>query len=206
MSKSTLNYEFSDFGSKMKKIGILSIFTFISSFVANIGNIIGNILLPVRIITLILQIIILNTMLSALENAKEINVRLNSRDLEEFRKKIYYGYLISIIGWASFIVGVFFISIYFVVLGITFFVIGIILVLISGILRILGWYSFQTFLGKNLKRFPLNIGDDALLGSKFLKYSAFFHLLVFTSFIGLIFDTIGSFKLASLRALIDAKS
>ena len=55
MSKSKLNYDFSEFGNKMKKIAILSILAFISSFVANIGNIIGNILLPVRIITLIIQ-------------------------------------------------------------------------------------------------------------------------------------------------------
>ena len=205
MSKSKVNYEFSEFGSKMKKIGILSIFTFISSIIVNIGNIISNILLPVRIITLTIQIIILIIMFSALKNFEEVNLVLNNRDLEEFREKIYFGYLISIIGWSIFIIGIFLIS-FNVVLGITFFVIGLTIVLISGILRIVGWYRFENFFKTNQKKFPSNIGEDALSGAKFLKYGAFFHLLVFTSFIGLILDIIGSFKLASLKDLLGIKS
>ena len=206
MSKSKVNYEFSEFGSKVKKIGILSIFAFITSFVANIGNLISNILLPVRIITLIIQIIILIIMFSALENAEEVNAMLNNRDLEEFRNKIYYGFLISIIGWALFIVGIVLISFNVLVLGFTFFIIGIIIFLISGIFRVVGWYGLEKFLKTNLNKFPSNIGADALSGAKFLKYGAFFHLLVFTSFIGLIFDVIGSFKLASLNDLLGKKS
>lgn len=206
MSKSKVNYEFSEFGSKMKKIGILSIFAFISSFVANIGNLISNILLPVRIITLIIQIIILILMFSALENSEEINTMFNNRDLEEFRNKIYYSFLISIIGWALFIAGIVLISFNVLVLGFTLFIIGIIIVIISGIFRIGGWYGLEKFFKTNLKKFPSIIGEDALSGAKFLKYGAFFHLLVFTSFIGLILDVIGCFKLASLKDLLGTKS
>ncbi len=206
MSKSKVNYEFSEFGSKVKKIGILSIFAFISSFVANIGNLISNILLPVRIITLIIQIIILIIMFSALENAEEVNAILNNRDLEEFRNKIYYGFLISIIGWALFIVGIVLISFNVLVLGFIFFIIGLIIVIISGIFRIVGWYGLEKFFKTNLKKFPSDIGEDALSGAKFLKYGAFCHLFVFTSFIGLILDVIGSFKLASLKDMLDTKS
>ena len=206
MSKSRVNYEFSEFGRKMKKIGILSIFAFISSFVANIGNLISNILLPVRIITLVFQILILIFVFSALENSEEVNTIFNNRDLEEFRNKIYYGFILSIIGWVLFIIGVFLISFYVLVLGFTFFIIGLIIVIISGIFRIVGWYGLEKFIKTNLKKFPSNIGEDALFGAKFLKYGAFCHLIVFTSFIGLILDAIGSFKLASLKDLLGKKS
>ena len=206
MSKSKVNYEFSEFGSKMKKIGILSIFAFISSFVANIGNLISNILLPVRIITLVFQILILLFMFSALENSEEVNTIFNNRDLEEFRNKIYYGFILSIIGWVLFTIGVILISFYVLVLGFTFFIIGLIIVFISGILRIVGWYGLEKFFKTNLKKFPSNIGEDALSGAKLLKYGGFCHLLVFTSFIGLILDVIGSFKLASLKDLLGKKS
>ena len=206
MSKSKVNYEFSEFGSKMKKIGILSIFTFISSIIVNIGNMISNILLPVRIITLTLQIIILIIMFSALENAKEVNVMFNNRDLEEFREKIYYGFIISIIGWALFIIGIFLISFNVLILGITFFVIGIIIVFISGLLRILGWNRLETFFRTNQSKFPSDIRVNTLSGAKFMKFGAIFHLLVFTSFIGLILDIIGSFKFASLKDLMGEKS
>jgi len=206
MSKSKVNYEFSEFGSKMKKIGILSIFAFISSFVVNIGNLISNILLPVRIITLVFQIIILIFMFSALENSEEVNTIFNNRDLEEFRNKIYYGFILSIIGWVLFIIGIALISFYVLVLGFTFFIIGSIIVIISGIFRVLGWYGLEKFFKTNLKKFPSDIGEDALSGAKFLKYGAFCHLLVFTSFIGLILDVIGSFKLSSLKDLLGKKS
>lgn len=206
MSKSKVNYEFSEFGSKMKKIGILSIFAFISSFVANIGNLISNILLPVRIITLVFQILILIFMFSALENSEEVNTIFNNRDLEEFRNKIYYGFILSIIGWVLFTVGIVLISFNVLVLGFTFFIIGLIIVIIAGIYRIVGWYGLEKFLKTNLKKFPSDIGEDALSGAKFLKYGAFCHLFVFTSFIGLILDVIGSFKLASLKDLLGKKS
>ena len=152
MSKSKLNYEFSEFGSKMKKIGILSIFAFISSIIVNIGNMISNILLPVRIITLVIQILILIFVFSALENSEEVNSMLNNRDLEEFRNKIYYGFILSIIGWVLFIIGILLISLYVLVLGFTFFIIGLIIVIISGIFRIIGWYGLENFFKTNLKK------------------------------------------------------
>ncbi|TFF63645.1 MAG: zinc ribbon domain-containing protein [Promethearchaeota archaeon] len=195
MASKDVNYEFSQFGSKMKKLGILSILGFIFGLLSNLFLVLG-------IINIIIIIISLAVLFSALGNAKEAGYILNNRLLHEFRSKIIKAFILYLIGLI-----LFFGAMMAIIrarrpgIGIFFIVIGVIILIIAAILRIQGWGRLLRFFEENMSMFPTNIGVDAQSGAKFLKYAGILFLTVILAFIGFILEIVGYFKLSSLTKL-----
>jgi hypothetical protein len=192
-----VNLQFSEFGGKMKTLGILAILGFLFSIIANFIQFFS-------FINIIVQILVLVFILSALGNAKEIGYALNNRYILEFRSKIILAIILFLVGLLLFTVGIVLIYVGAIGAAIALIIVGILILIISAILRIQGWSRLQTFFEENQAMFPANIGADALSGAKFMKIAAILYLTIILMFIGFILEVIGYFKLAALKDLIGA--
>lgn len=181
---------------------IFSILTFIFGLIGNFNSSVGG-------VNVAFQIIILIIIYLALGDIKEIGFALNNRELLDFRSKLITAFLIYIIGYIFFIGGlagliaVLVYSPYIAVIIILAVVLllGIIILIVAAILRIQAWSKCNDFFKQNTSMFPPNIANDAIEGSKFMKYAAILYFTIILSFIGGILELIGYFKLSSLKNL-----
>lgn len=197
MSNIDINYEFSQFGSKAKTLGILSILGFIFGLIGNFVPVFG-------FINLVISIIILVILFSALGILRKIGDSLNNRLLIECRSKIINAFILFLIGMFFFFLAIVLISNNAIGAGIGLIIIGIILLLIGAIFRIQGWSRLQSFFEQNRTMFPASIGADAESGAKFLKIAGILYLTIILIFIGFILEVVGYFKLSSLQNMTGA--
>ncbi len=141
MSNIDVNYEFSQFGSKMKTLGILAILGFIFGLLSNFIPFLG-------FVNFVIVIIMLIVLFSALGIIRNIANALNNNLLIQFRSKIINSFILLIIGLFFFYLGI--IGTVNVGLGfIGLIIIGVILILIGAIFRIQGWGRLQSFFEQN---------------------------------------------------------
>ncbi|NVM17268.1 MAG: zinc-ribbon domain-containing protein [Candidatus Lokiarchaeota archaeon] len=195
MSNVNVNNEFSEFGKKMKIVGIMTILViipFAGSFLSFIGFIFG---------------------LMALGDIRNANNKLNQASLENYRSKFIIAVIFRMIGSVVSLVGSFysfsnmldFNYLYdFPALIMSFIpmFIGFVINLIAGALEMDAWRSLTDFFNQHRNLFPTYVANEASEGSEKLRTAALMNILSFliiTILIGWILQIIGYFKLAKLE-------
>ncbi len=227
MSDVNINYEFSEFGRKIRIVAIIVIIGPIISIIPlSLFSLIPSTTLFIVsiLISIIPTILLLIFNISALVNVKRINLQLNNHNLAKFHSLllgaiIFTNVLFAILlGVMSFflvdIMSKFYpyppstleissilemIMILFIFLGIVFAII-----IIAAIIEMKAWDNLNNFFIENASMFPPNISKAAIDGSKNLKTAALCTALIFliiTGIIGFIFKLIGYFSLAKLKDL-----
>jgi len=193
MSNIDVRNEFTEFGKKMKIVGIMTILIFIP-FLSFIGLIFG---------------------LMALGDIKKANNKLNQSSLENYRSKYINAIIIRIISTAISSIGTFYSSnlawnfiftpnpsllISSAIITLITFVLNI----IAAVMEMDAWRSLTDFFNQNRPLFPSNIGNEAVDGSDKLRSAALMNILSFliiTILIGWILQIVGYFKLAKLEEI-----
>ncbi|TXT53379.1 MAG: membrane protein of unknown function [Promethearchaeota archaeon] len=178
MSKQNVLAYFEEFGDKMYVLAILSI---VSIFTGGIVQLIMWILL-----------------LLSLKHIEKANLELNDKNLENFRSKLIYAVIISVVGFAVVFVvsGLLFFQFFQLMLGtngtsvpeldtITMIInLALIIAVISLIVSLIGiylvmsaWKNFHIFFKNNKEMFPESIGRDAIDGTKKLKNAYLLELI-----------------------------
>jgi len=203
MSYANINIEFSEFGRKMRMLGIILVLDFllslISVFVAYIGY-----------ISWVFTILELYFIFSALKNIRIVGDVMNNRNLHEYRSKWINGFVVRIIGGVlTTIGGVNLINILLYggptyLIGI--FIVGIIITLIGAYIEMQAWKELIIFFQQNGGMFPQMISYNANRGSNNMKNAALCDILFFliiTPLIAYILRVLGYFKLAKLEETRD---
>ena len=189
--------EFSEFGKKMKIVGIMTILViipYVGSFLGFIGFIFG---------------------LMALVDIRNANNKLNQSSLENYRSKYTSAIIIRIISTAISAIGSFYTSNWVIDFVFTFnisaIIGGAIILIITFVLNIIAaaiemdaWRSLTDFFNQNRTLFPQHIAMEAADGSDKLRSAALMNILSFliiTILIGWILQIIGYFKLAKLEEI-----
>ena len=197
MSNIEVRSEFSEFGKKMKIVGIMTVLViipYVGSFLSFIGLIFG---------------------LMALGDIRNANNKLNQSSLENYRSKYISALVIRIISTAISAIGSFFTSNWILNFVVTFnlaaLINGAIILLITFVLNIIAasiemdaWRSLTDFFNQNRTLFPQHIAAEAAEGSDKLRSAALMNILSFliiTILIGWILQIIGYFKLAKLEEI-----
>lgn len=226
MSDVNINYEFSEFGRKIRIVAIIVIIGPITSIPLFFFSLIPSTTLFIVsiLISIIPSILLIIFNISALVNVKRINLQLNNHNLAKFHSLllgaiIFTNVLFAILlGVMSFflvdIMSKFYpyppstleissilemIMILFIFLGIVFAII-----IIAAIIEMKAWDNLNNFFIENASMFPPNISKAAIDGSKNLKTAALCTALIFliiTGIIGIVFKLIGYFSLAKLKDL-----
>ncbi len=193
--------EWQEFGSRMQVVAILSVLTFVIPFFG------------------LLELIFI---FMALGNIRNIYYKNPDPNLMEFRSKYIISFVVSLLGIFVIISGALglvltlfgissrfsnfnfsrgwaFIIVPFVVV----ILIGILILFIAGYLEYKAWGKLMVYFENNLSLFPERLGRDAINGAKNLKLGTVLSMTVILSFVGIIFQIIGYFKLASLKRLND---
>ena len=197
MSTINVNNEFSEFGKKMKIVGIMTVLViipYVGSFLTFIGFIIG---------------------LMALSDIRNANNKLNQSSLENYRSKYIIAIIFRMIGSVVSVVGSFYSfsnlftlsyfynpSVFF--LTVIPMLIGFVINLIAGAIEMDAWRSLTDFFNQNRNLFPANFANEASEGSDKLRTAALMNILSFliiTILIGWILQIIGYFKLAKLEEI-----
>ena len=188
-----MSTEFRLFGLKMKYVAIFTIL----GIIPYIGNILG-------LINLILLFL-------CLDDIKNVNRKLKSDILNDYRSKYLIALILIVITSIIGIIGFFppfnsmkliFHSGNLTISIDVLFIPALILYIIIGAIEMIAWQKLIdfTFLSSNL--FPLSIKTNIMRGSKNLKNAAIMTILSFliiTIFIGWILQIIGFFRLSSLE-------
>ena len=197
MSNIDVRSEFSEFGKKMKIVGIMTILViipYVGSFLSIIGFIFG---------------------IMALGDIRNANNKLNQSSLENYRSKYISAIIIRIVSTAISAIGTFFTSNWIFDLVFTFnlsaLIGGAVILLITFVLNIIAaaiemdaWRSLTDFFNQNRVLFPQHIAMEAAEGSDKLRSAALMNILSFliiTILIGWILQIIGYFKLAKLEEI-----
>ena len=197
MSNIDVRSEFSEFGKKMKIVGIMTILViipYVGSFLSIIGFLFG---------------------IMALGDIRNANNKLNQSSLENYRSKYISAIIIRIVSTAISAIGTFFTSNWIFDLVFTFnlsaLIGGAVILLITFVLNIIAaaiemdaWRSLTDFFNQNRVLFPQHIAMEAAEGSDKLRSAALMNILSFliiTILIGWILQIIGYFKLAKLEEI-----
>ena len=197
MSNIDVRSEFSEFGKKMKIVGIMTILViipYVGSFLSFIGLIFG---------------------LMALGDIRNANNKLNQSSLENYRSKYISALVIRIISTAISAIGSFFTSNWVLNFLSTFnlsaimgaaviLLITFVLNIMAGVIEMDAWRSLTDFFNQNRTLFPQHIAAEAAEGSDKLRSAALMNILSFliiTILIGWILQIIGYFKLAKLEEI-----
>lgn len=197
MSNENVNIEFSEFGSKIKTIAILSLISFVL-------GIVGLFIIGVGLIGLIFEIIIIIFFLILFGSIKRAGTILNNENLLKFKPRFLLGTIIRFIGTALLSVG----SLFIVTLGqlIILLAICVVLIILGSILRYKAWSGIESFFKNNFQLFPMGIGDKGRSGAKYCRIGSIFDMIIIIPFIGNILRVIGYFKLANLKDIDGAPS
>jgi len=221
-----VNYEFSEFGRKIRIVAIIVIIGPIISIPLSFFSLIPSITLFIVsiLISIIPSILLLIFNISALVNVKRINLQLNNHNLAKFHS-LLLGAIIFTNVLSAILLGVmsFFLvdiisrlypyppptleissilemfMIFLIFIGIVFAII-----IIASIIEMKAWDNLNKFFIENASMFPPYISEAAIDGSKNLKTAALCGALIFliiTGIIGIIFKLIGYFSLAKLKDL-----
>lgn len=203
MSSPNINSEFSEFGSRMYAIAILTLISFVLGIASWVVSIPGWINAIVGVLIFIFFLLVLG-------DIKAAGLALNNRNLLEFRSKIIACFILGIIGTIFLALGVgalialiyygYYPVIVMLILGVIA-LIGIIMLLVSAILKIQAWSRLKTFFETNATLFPQNIANDAKSGANLCRIGAILDITIILAFIGDILRVVGYFKLASLKDL-----
>jgi len=200
MSDPNINREFSEFGSRMKVMAILTLISFVIGIFTGFSTSAGFIDAVIAFVIFILYILVLGDIKSA-------GVMLNNENLLIFRSKIITSFILGIIGMILFITGlvglgitIFFIGdLILLTIPLTLVIIGIPILIIAAIFQIQGWGRLESFFTNNATLFPQKIAKDARDGAKYCKIGAILDITVIFMFIGDILRVLGYFKLAPLK-------
>ena len=220
MIDNEIKYEFSDFGRKMRIIGICVI------------------LMIIPIVNVIALIVILIYQIKALSNIKKINLKLEKKKLRSFYDHFLISFIIILIGITLLIIlTVNFMYMYnrFIeyykdtaerqdhldVLSYNYrnasFGIMLIGVYFVGIIQFLAWSKFKSFFRENINEFPAHIANDTIQGCGLLKISLIpvlagailgFAIFLFgfgLGIIAIILQVLGYFRISHLRDLQNAE-
>jgi uncharacterized membrane protein len=182
--------EFSEFGKKMKIVGIMIILSIIP-YIGTILSLIGSIFA-----------------IMALSDIRDANYKLKQSSLENYRSKYSTAIVFRIIGVVISGAGSFYslgkpfsFSIWTVIPTIISFIISI----IAAAIEMDAWRSLTDFFNQNRSLFPTYIALEASEGSDKLRTAALMNVLSFliiTILIGWILQIVGYFKLAKLEEII----
>ncbi len=226
MTDVNVNYEFSEFGRKIKIVAIIVIIGPIISIQLSFFSLIPSTTLFIVsiLISIIPSILLIIFNISALVNVKRINLQLNNHNLAKFHS-LLLGAIIFTNVLSAILLGVmsFFLvdimsrlypyppstleissilemlMIFLIFLGIMF-----VIIIIASIIEMKAWENLNNFFIENASMFPPNISEAAIDGSKNLKTAALcavFIFLIIPSIISIIFKLIGYFSLAKLKDL-----
>ncbi len=197
MSNIDVRSEFSEFGKKMKIVGIMTILViipYVGTFLSFIGFIFG---------------------IMALADIRNANTKLNQSSLENYRSKFISAIVIRIISTGISAIGTLFTSNWVLDFVLTFnfsaLIGGAVILLITFVLNIIAavmemdaWRSLTDFFNQHRNLFPPHIANEASEGSDKLRSAALMNILSFliiTILIGWILQIIGYFKLAKLEEI-----
>jgi uncharacterized membrane protein YedE/YeeE len=197
MSKTNVDYEFSEFGKKAQILAILSLILFIFGIISWGVPVISFI----SIVILLIYIIVL---LLALGNIKNAATKLNNQDLFTFRSRLITALILTLIGFIFFSIGIGGILAIaygpnpeqwqgYVVFGVMI-LIGVIILIIALIMEILGWSSLRTFFKANRNMFPETMVSNA-------ETACLLVMLGIIPIIGPLLRVVGFFMLSSLKNL-----
>jgi uncharacterized membrane protein len=182
--------EFSEFGKKMKIVGIMIILSIIP-YIGTILSLIGSIFA-----------------IMALSDIRDANYKLKQSSLENYHSKYSTAIVFRIIGMVISGAGSFyslgkpfFFSIWTIIPTIISFIISI----IAAAIEMDAWRSLTDFFNQNRSLFPTHIALEASEGSDKLRTAALMNVLSFliiTILIGWILQIVGYFKLAKLEEII----
>lgn len=182
--------EFKEFGDKIYIVAILSVLNFIIPFAG------------------IIQLIYV---FLALEHIKKIAYINKNKDLSDFRSKYIIGLILNIVALIVIFIPIIslfnfpysYYNIYrFLISFFIALIIAVIFSLVGGILQWQAWGCLEYFFETNREIFPPMVLEDTLSGIRNLKLGAIFSMTVILSIIGIIFEIIGYFQLASLKKIL----
>ncbi len=187
VSNEIVNKNWHDFGSKMHVIAILTILTFVLPFAG------------------IIQLIFI---FLALADIRKIMYQSPDADLSEFRTKYIAGFLVKLIGFIliySAIVSMIpfaYFHFYFPIIGFAMAIVfGGVILLVSAIIEYKAWSCLETFFENYQSNFPDAIARDTLKGIKNIKTAVIFRITIVLSFVSVILEIIGYFRIGSLKNL-----
>ncbi|MFX1571589.1 MAG: zinc-ribbon domain-containing protein [Promethearchaeota archaeon] len=199
MSFVEVSKEFSEYGHKMKLLGVLVLADFFVSIVSLF-------ILYISYISWAFIILQLYFVFSALKNIKYVAESLNNPNLHEYRFKWINGFIVRFIGGILTAIGgvsilailLFSISIIFIII----FLIGLITTIVGAYFEWQAWRELILFFEQNRRMFPEMISYDARRGANYMKNAAICDMLFFliiTALIAFILRVAGYFKLAKLE-------
>ena len=187
MSGVNINKEFTDFGTRMIAIAILTLLSMIF-------GILGIFTFVFTIISWVFDIVLIILFLLILGNTKRAGRELNNKELLDFKPKFFWGTVIWFIGRAM---G----NIAFWTYIWIFLIIGIVLIIVGSILRFKAWSGLAIFFDANVQLFTQDISGKANTGAKLCKIATIFDMTVILSFVGEILRIIGYFMLSVTRGM-----
>ena len=206
---SEVNKEFSEFGTKMLILAILSLISFVLGVIAYVIPAVQYVNWAFLVVSIVVLIL-------ALGNIKTAGEALdNNANLSSFRSKIIVALILALIGTIFITVGL--ASIYAIInsgidLGspeaiqgyISFgilILIGIVVLVVGAVFEIIAWGSLRDFFKNNLSKFPEGIGKNAETGCFLMKLGAIFILTFILAVVGFILRVIGYFMMSKLKDL-----